>query len=107
MSRNTLFDTKISRPELPEAHVRRRLLQALKPAPGQWAVFVTAPVSYGKTTLLASYLKTIDPPSIWYRLDASDTDPAAFFYYLSLAAGKVQGSGVNREGEMGGHRQLR
>lgn len=86
MSRNTLFDAKLSRPELPEVYVRRQLLQALKPTPGQVAIFVTAPAGYGKTTLLASYLKTIDPPSIWYRLDASDTDPAAFFYYLGLAA---------------------
>lgn len=86
MSRNTLFDAKLSRPELPEVYVRRQLLQALKPAPGQWAIFVTAPAGYGKTTLLASYLEAIKQPSIWYRLDASDADPATFFYYLGLAA---------------------
>jgi LuxR family transcriptional regulator, maltose regulon positive regulatory protein len=86
MSRNTPFDAKISRPELPEVFVRRRLLRALEPAPGQRAIFINAPAGYGKTTLLASYLETIEQPSIWYRLDASDADPATFFYFLGLAA---------------------
>jgi len=89
MLRNTPFDAKISPPELPEVYVRRRLLQVLESAPGQRAIFVTAPAGYGKTTLLASYLETIERPSIWYRLDANDADPATFFYFLGLAARRV------------------
>jgi LuxR family maltose regulon positive regulatory protein len=67
-------------------YVRQRLLQALQAAPGRPAIFVSAPAGYGKTTLLASYLENTNLPSMWYQIDASDTDPAAFFYYLGLAA---------------------
>ncbi len=43
----------------------------------------------GKTTLAASYLDDRKLPGIWYHVDAGDGDPAAFFYYLGLAAQKA------------------
>ncbi|MGR9108370.1 MAG: BTAD domain-containing putative transcriptional regulator [Gammaproteobacteria bacterium] len=77
--------TKISRPEIAGVYLRERLLDALQPAPGYTADFVTAPAGAGKTTLLASYQQAVDPAGIWYRIDPGDADPAAFFYYLGMA----------------------
>jgi two-component SAPR family response regulator len=46
---------------------------------------VTGPPGSGKTTLVASYLAERKLPGLWYRLDAGDSDPSTFFYYLGLA----------------------
>ena len=86
MSRNTISNAKISRPELTDVYVRQRLIQALKPAPGRQASFVTSPAGWGKTTLLASYLDDTAQACIWYQIDTGDADPATFFYYLGMAA---------------------
>lgn len=86
MTGHPINDAKISRPELAEIFVRCRLIDELNPKPGRLGVFITAPAGYGKTTLLASYLEHTGRPSIWYRIDSSDADPAAFFYYLGMAA---------------------
>lgn len=86
MTGHPINDAKITRPELAEIFVRRRLIDELNPKPGRLGIFITAPAGYGKTTLLASYLEHTGRPSIWYRIDASDADPAAFFYYLGMAA---------------------
>ncbi len=49
-------------------------------------VWIAAPAGYGKTTLVASYLKTRKLPTFWYQLDEGDADIATYFYYLGLAA---------------------
>jgi ATP/maltotriose-dependent transcriptional regulator MalT len=50
-------------------------------------IWVGAPAGSGKTTLIASYLARRKLKPLWYRIDARDTDPAAFFAYLRRAAG--------------------
>ncbi len=39
----------------------------------------------GKTTAVATHLKTSDIPHVWYRADATDHEPASFFHYFALA----------------------
>jgi LuxR family transcriptional regulator, maltose regulon positive regulatory protein len=77
---------KISAPRLAEVHARARLFKVLDRARERPVVWVSAPAGAGKTTLVASYLKARKLPFLWYRMDARDLDPAAFFYYLREAA---------------------
>ena len=44
------------------------------------------PPGSGKTTLVASYVKSRRLRTLWYQADAGDSDVATFFYYMSLAA---------------------
>ncbi len=45
---------------------------------GKWAS-VCAPAGYGKTILLADWVRRIRFPAAWLSLDAGDSDPARFW----------------------------
>jgi len=53
------------------------------------ATWISGPPGSGKTTLVASYFSTCKLPCIWYQVDKSDGDIAAFFYYMGIAAKKA------------------
>lgn len=46
-------------------------------------MWVAAPAGAGKTTLASSWLASIAQPSLWYGVDKTDHDPAAFFYQFA------------------------
>jgi len=71
---------------LPAVLTRARLFRVLDRARTRPLTWITAPAGFGKTTLVASYLKARRRPVCWYRLDGGDADPSTFFHYLSLAA---------------------
>src|SRR5262245_17616327 len=75
---------KTTRPSVPEALARPRLFRRLDQSqrPLTW---IWGPPGSGKTTLVASYLKTRRLDGLWYRLDHADGDPAALFYHLGQA----------------------
>lgn len=77
---------KLTPPTLPVVLTRSRLFRVLDQARTRPLTWITAPAGFGKTTLVASYLKARRRPVCWYRLDEGDADPATFFHYLSLAA---------------------
>lgn len=77
---------KIAPPRLPKVYVRTRLFRELDRALKHPVVWITAPAGYGKTTLVASYLKARKRPTLWYQLDEGDADIATYFHYLGLAA---------------------
>lgn len=52
----------------------------------QPVTWVSGPPGCGKTTLVASYIQARKIPCLWYQIDAGDSDPATFFYYLGQAA---------------------
>jgi len=52
-------------------------------------VWIAAPAGAGKTTLAALYATAHRRRTLWYQIDARDTDPATFFYYLREAAARV------------------
>jgi LuxR family maltose regulon positive regulatory protein len=58
-----------------------RLQQALD----KKLILVSAPAGYGKTTLLAEWLATVNDPNAWIALDKGDNDMATFWSYLSHA----------------------
>lgn len=84
MQQETRTLAKLSVPAVAAAVRRERLLSRIEDAGP--AVWIAAPPGAGKTTLAASYVGASKCPRLWYRIDAGDTDPAAFFYFLGLAA---------------------
>lgn len=75
---------KLTAPSAAHVYPRTRLFERLDDALRGPVVWISAPAGSGKTTLVASYLAERAPKPFWYRLDAGDVDPAAFFSYLSL-----------------------
>lgn len=79
---------KIAPPRLANVYQRLRLFKALDKACARPVIWISAPAGAGKTTLAASYLSARKLPSLWYRFDLRDADPATFFYYLREAIHK-------------------
>lgn len=77
---------KTTRPCLPETIPRERLFRLLDRAAERTVVWISAPAGSGKSTLVSSWLNTRKLAALWYQLDAGDSDPATFFYYLGEAA---------------------
>ena len=91
--------TKLHVPTLRRGLVARpRLLESVRRGADSRLTLVSAPVGFGKTTLLADWLHE-DPGTdhhvAWLSLDASDNDPAAFWTYVVTALqGAVPGVGT-------------
>jgi len=81
-----IVKTKLHRPPLPADFVP--LLQLLEQLAG-WQqrplTLVSAPAGYGKTTLVSSWLETMDLPKAWVSLDESDDDLFQFLSYFLAA----------------------
>jgi LuxR family maltose regulon positive regulatory protein len=52
-------------------------------------MLVSAPAGYGKSTLVSSWLRESDVPSVWLSLDEGDNDPIRFAQYLISALNKI------------------
>ena len=50
---------------------------------------VSAPAGYGKTTLVADWLRRVEDGVTWLSLDESDNDPARFLAYLVAALQRI------------------
>ncbi len=48
-------------------------------------IVVSAPAGYGKTTLIRSWIETLDAAVAWYTLEEGDHDPHQFIIYLANA----------------------
>jgi len=77
---------KITRPRLAKVLPRPRLFRLLAHGLKSTVIWVTGPGGSGKTTLVASWLDATKMNCLWYNLDAGDSDPATFFYYIGMAA---------------------
>jgi pentatricopeptide repeat protein len=77
---------KLTRPATRGNLARTRLFRQIdrngKRGPLLW---ITGPPGCGKTTLASTYIEARNLPSVWYRVDEGDGDPAGFFYYLGIA----------------------
>jgi LuxR family maltose regulon positive regulatory protein len=83
-----LIATKLHVPPAP-AHLvpRPHLIQILDSAleRPQRLILVSAPAGFGKTTLVAEWLRHARLPSAWLSLDRDDNDPARFWRYFIAA----------------------
>jgi ATP/maltotriose-dependent transcriptional regulator MalT len=84
------IDSKFQPPHLSSSLIKReRLLERLRSNLGLSASFICAGPGWGKTTVAAELLSSVDVPAVWYDLDASDADIAVFFRYLVRAVSQV------------------
>jgi LuxR family maltose regulon positive regulatory protein len=85
-SPNSLIRTKLySPPTRSDLISRARLLDRLNAGLSGNITLVSAPAGFGKTTLLAQWLQTIDRPTAWLSLDEHDNEPRVFFQSLTAA----------------------
>jgi LuxR family maltose regulon positive regulatory protein len=78
--------SKITRPPIPLGFDHADQHDLLDDLLYTQLVVVSSPPGTGKSTLVATYIASRNPPYIWYQLDQGDNDPATFFYYLGIAA---------------------
>ena len=82
--------SKLRPPRLgPDRLERPRLLDLLDQSLGADCTLVAAPAGYGKTTLLAQWVKRQTRPAAWLALDDTDNDPALFLEELVAAVRTV------------------
>lgn len=91
-----LIKTKFNSPLLRHSHVSRmRLKEFLTREFRQGEVFtrrltlISAPAGYGKSTLAADWLKSLDIQTAWLSLDEGDNDPVRFLSYVVHAIRQV------------------
>ena len=89
--RDVLLATKLNVPGLrPDLVPRPRLAQRLDEGRGQGLVLVCAPAGYGKTVLLAEWVRRGQHPVAWLSLDGGDNDPARFWRHTVAALDRVR-----------------
>lgn len=89
-----LLETKLYVPSsLAGLVARPRLTEALRQGVAQRLTVVVAPAGFGKTTLLAGWLRATggrENAAAWVSLDPSENDPALFWAYVIRALQRVQ-----------------
>ncbi|TMC98363.1 MAG: hypothetical protein E6J11_09095 [Chloroflexi bacterium] len=87
---SSLLRTKLYRPRASSDVIpRARLIERLHAGLSGKVTLVCAPAGFGKTTLLTTWLETIDHPSAWLSLDDNDNELAAFVHALTAALQSV------------------
>ena len=82
----TFISAKNQSPQPPAALIHREKFNDQPHGPEQISLLlVHAPAGYGKTTTVADRLNAREAATAWYRLEASDNDPAKFAGYLANA----------------------
>jgi LuxR family maltose regulon positive regulatory protein len=85
-SPRSLMHTKLYRPRGGSDVIRRaRLLERLNAALGGKATLVCAPAGFGKSTLVAEWVQTIERPTAWLSLDEHDDELVVFVSSLVAA----------------------
>ena len=89
--RDVLLATKLNVPGLrPDLVPRPRLAQRLDEGTERGLVLACAPAGYGKTVLLAEWVRRSRHPVAWLSLDAGDNDPARFWRHAVAALDRVR-----------------
>src|SRR5690242_21965431 len=84
--RDMLLATKLRPPRARPGWVPRpRLTQRLRAATAVELLLVCAPAGFGKSSLLADWVRTERRPSAWLSLDEGDNDPVRFWRHVVAA----------------------
>jgi LuxR family maltose regulon positive regulatory protein len=84
--RDVLLATKLNVPGVrPDLVPRARLARRLDEGGGRGLVLACAPAGYGKTVLLAEWVRRGRRRVAWLSLDAGDNDPARFWRHAVAA----------------------
>jgi LuxR family maltose regulon positive regulatory protein len=70
---------------------RERLFRRLDEARRAPLTLVAAPAGFGKTTLVARWLRSREIPFAWFSADAGDNDPLRFWSYVVTALERADG----------------
>jgi LuxR family maltose regulon positive regulatory protein len=88
---DVLLATKLHVPRPPEGLVaRRRLGEALSGGPAGDLIVVSAPAGFGKTSLLADWIRGAGLSAGWLSLDPGDNDPARFWRHVAAALDRLR-----------------
>jgi LuxR family maltose regulon positive regulatory protein len=89
-SPDALLATKLYEPRLQAGFVpRRRLVDRLEAGLAGGFVLICAPAGFGKTTLLAEWVRDTPESVAWLSLDTGDNDPARFWRHIVAALDRV------------------
>jgi len=89
--RDALLATKLHVPgPRPGLVPRPRLAERLEEGLARGLVLVCAPAGYGKTVLLADWVRRAGSPAAWLSLDAGDNDPARFWRHAVAALDRAR-----------------
>src|SRR6266566_6610081 len=89
--RDALLATKLHVPRPQPGFVPRpRLVEALGEGLARGLVVVCAPAGFGKTALLADWVRSGDRRVAWLSLDAADSDPVRFWRHVVAALDRAQ-----------------
>jgi len=89
--RDVLLATKLYLPHPQPSFVPRpRLLDMLDEALVRGLILVCAPAGFGKTALLADWIRRGGRPVAWLSLDAGDSDPARFWRHVVAALDRAR-----------------
>ena len=89
--RDVLLATKLHVPAVrPDLVPRPRLAERLDESLARGLVLICAPAGYGKTVLLADWVRRSEHPAAWLSLDAGDNDPARFWRHAVAALDRAR-----------------
>src|SRR5665811_52475 len=95
LGQTPLLATKLRQPQVRDSLVARsRLTERLSAGLNRTLTLISAPVGFGKTTLLVEWLAgaALATPSAWLSLDEDDNDPVRFLTYVAAALNGTQES---------------
>jgi ATP/maltotriose-dependent transcriptional regulator MalT len=96
-----LLLTKLQMPPIrADLVTREHLMRQLDDMAYRALGLILAPAGYGKSTLVAQWLKNRGYAAVWYTLDESDNDPARFLQYLVAALERINPSGNEDLGQL-------
>ncbi len=76
-------------PPRPKIVLRPRLIERLNEGMHRKLTLISAPVGYGKTTVLSEWISQSERCVTWVSLDEGDNDPVRFLTYLIAALQKL------------------
>ena len=96
-----LLQTKFHPPPVPTDMVPREYLTAwLNERPQRPLTLVSAPAGYGKSTLISSWLETLECPFAWISLDEGENTMTVFLSYLVAAVHSMYPSSLSETQSM-------